>query len=283
MVVGAVGVCCLGIIILMIIGAMIPSPELTPISVDGGSDIKLTENQTNYTITGSTEASTVNFTSKELNLDKKVVDVVNGKFEYNLTIPADVKNAKVIISAPAVGNKSASQLELKFTREEIKKDTNTNTKSDNDMVFRDGSFKIPNGFSKRSDVADDFYKDLGMAVITDGTVKLFVMRDGKTKPDLSDESDFIITNSTTDAEVQRAINEDRFITMAPTIINETAEFNFWIDPNNPKIFSICLSFKSGDKWFTVTAEYPLSMRGDTLYQERIIEAMYGIMNSFEPK
>jgi hypothetical protein len=104
-------------VIMLIIGVMNP---ITDLNLDESS-ATLTENQTTYTVKGSTEAQTVNITSEELKLNNIVVNVSNGKFEYELNISKDIKNVNVNVVA-AVENKSSNDVTLTLTREEPQKE-----------------------------------------------------------------------------------------------------------------------------------------------------------------
>lgn len=100
------------LILLWILSTLNP---LTSLMLDDSSTT-LDENQTEYTIKGSTEAKTVQISSSDINLSDTVINVTNGKFEYNITIPKSIKNADIRVVAK-VENKSENYFTVILTRD----------------------------------------------------------------------------------------------------------------------------------------------------------------------
>jgi len=86
------------IIVLATIFASGCTDPSTSLSLDE-TKVTIGENQTEYTIKGSTEADTVNISSKELKLENIIVNVSNGKFKYDVAIPRDIDKAEVKVVA----------------------------------------------------------------------------------------------------------------------------------------------------------------------------------------
>ena len=118
----------MGLILVVILATVMISgctEPITSLTLDEGS-VTIGENQTSYTVKGTSEAKNVTMSSDELKLDNVTVNVTNGKFEYELQIPKNIKSATVRVTAPEVENKSSSYVDLEITREEPKKEPNNN-------------------------------------------------------------------------------------------------------------------------------------------------------------
>jgi hypothetical protein len=94
----SVGSCCLGIILFMIVMTLIfPT---TALSVEP-SEVQIDENTTEYTIQGTTDPKAiVKITAPVLNLKNESIKVnSNGSFSYKITIPLNVTETDVNITA----------------------------------------------------------------------------------------------------------------------------------------------------------------------------------------
>jgi hypothetical protein len=92
--------------------------------------VYLTQNSTNFTISGTTNAgATINITSEELNLNQTPIKVdANGKFKYVVKVPKKVGFGKLTISALAKNKKpNSTSIEFKRTKPKTKTTTSENT------------------------------------------------------------------------------------------------------------------------------------------------------------
>jgi len=126
----------------LIIISMIFSGPTTALSLET-DHAEIDENTTNYIMKGTTEVgANVSCISEELNMSFTKLNVSSdGSFQYNLTIPKTVKNAKIRVDA-VVENKSQNTISLTIERIEPKKEESKPTEDktsneDNNYITTD--------------------------------------------------------------------------------------------------------------------------------------------------
>ncbi|MBF4474266.1 zinc ribbon domain-containing protein [Methanobacterium formicicum] len=117
-----VGVCCLGFIIIAIIGAALPQADRAVLVLDGFSgtyeDVKIDNTTTEYVITGHTEPNaTVYVNNQPITLD------ADNKFSYKASIPQGVTEQKVSFKVVKTGKDN------NYGEITIKRETSPNTQS----------------------------------------------------------------------------------------------------------------------------------------------------------
>lgn len=124
-----VGACCLGIIIIGLIGAALPQEDLTVLvlnDIDSNTiypEVKINNDTTEYVIKGHTEPNaTVYVNGGKVDLDSK------NQFSYKVTIPKGATEQKVTIEAKKEG-KADNSIEVTFKRPTSSDTTSSDTTS----------------------------------------------------------------------------------------------------------------------------------------------------------